>query len=426
MSAKKYVICDIEATGLDTDRDLIEIALITWEDGKVNDVFETLVNPLRTIPEYISNLTSITNRDLKEAPKFYEIADAIRMRVEGAVFVSHNTDFDLGLLRKKYQEMGQELKVKNFCTLKVAQHEIPGLQNYNLDALCSFFGIKIADRHRAIGDAKATLELFKELMQLRLKVYPKILFLPQHEKLLKKIPAKAGLLSFKDAEGKLLKVEATFNLEKTARELLEVKQENRELLLKVDSVEHEVTGSALIAEFRKLQLHPYKPHWVIVTQADRTGEMFFRIKPLKKGMQGLWYFRDYLDARKKLRGLESELRTEKILYREGGKTKEEIVKHNQKVEKLSKDARFPSDHLVIVGEGKTMGERSLILVRNNHVVGYGYTDVSEEAIFENPDIFVTKRFVHHLGVDLAARKYIRVLKNLRQKTEGWRSLSEAR
>ena len=114
MNARRYVICDIEATGLDAECDLIEIALLTFEDGKVIDVYETLINPLKVIPEYITNLTTISNRDLKEAPKFYEIADAIRFRLEGAVFVSHNTEFDLGLLRKKYQEMGQELKVKNF------------------------------------------------------------------------------------------------------------------------------------------------------------------------------------------------------------------------------------------------------------------------------------------------------------------------
>ena len=171
MGPKRYVICDIEATGLDSDRDLIEIALITWEEDRIIEVYETLINPMRPVPEFISNLTSISNRDLKEAPKFYEVADAIRMRLEGAVFVSHNTEFDLGLLRKKFQEMGQELKVKNFCTLKVAQLEIPGLSNYNLDALCNFFHIKITDRHRAIGDAKATLHLFKELMQLRLPTH---------------------------------------------------------------------------------------------------------------------------------------------------------------------------------------------------------------------------------------------------------------
>lgn len=423
MGPRRYVICDIEATGLDEDRDLIEIALITFEDDKVIEVYDTLINPLRPIPEFISNLTMISNRELETAPKFYEVADAIRMRLEGAVFVSHNTEFDLGLLRKKYKEMGQELKVKNFCTLKVAQHEIPGLRNYNLDALCSFFGIKIEERHRAVGDAKATLGLFKELLQLRLKTYTKILFLPHHEKMLKKIPSKAGLLYFKDPNGKVLRFEASFNMEKTARELLEVKADNRDLLMKVEMVEGEVTGSALIAEFKKLLFHPYQPHWMIVTQELDTGEKFFKIRPYKKGLNGLWYFKEYLDAKKKLRTLEHGLKDQTFAYRDSGKSKEEIVQHNRKVDNFSKEARFPNDNLVIVGEGRTMGEKSLILVRDNHVVGYGYTEASEDEIYAGPEQYLTRRFFQHLGADLATRKYIRVLKNLRNKTESWRSLS---
>ena len=423
MGPRRYVICDIEATGLDEDRDLIEIALITYQDDKVVEVFETLINPLRPIPEFISNLTMISNRELETAPKFYEVADAIRMRLEGAVFVSHNTEFDLGLLRKKYQEMGQELRVKNFCTLKVAQHEIPGMRNYNLDALCSFFGIKIEDRHRAIGDAKATLGLFKELLQLRLKNYTKIMYLPHHEKMLKKIPTKAGLLYFKDAGGKVLRFEASFNMEKTAREHLEVKAENRDLLQKVELVDAEVTGSALIAEFKKLLFHPYQPHWMIVTQELDSGEKSFKIRPYKKGFNGLWYFKEYLDAKKKLRMLEAGLKDQTFAYRDGGKSKEEIVKHNRKVDTASKEARFPNDNLVIVGEGRTLGEKSLILVRDNHVVGYGYTEASEEEIYAHPEQYLTRRFFKHLGADLATRKYIRVIKNLRNKTETWRSLS---
>lgn len=426
MSSRRYVICDIEATGLDTERDIIDIALITYQDDKIIEVFETLVNPLRTIPEYISNLTGISNRDLQTAPKFYEVADAIRMRLEGAVFVSHNTEFDLGLLRKKYVEMGQDLKVKNFCTLKVAQHEIPGLQNYNLDALCSFFNIKIQERHRAIGDAKATLDLFKELLSLRLKTYPKILYLPHHLKQIKKIPSKAGLLYFKDESGKVIRFEAAFNMEKTANQLLEVKEENRDLLIKTVTLEAEVTGSALIAEFKKLLFIPYQPNWVIVTQEMSSGEKIFKIRPVKKGLPGLWYFRDYQDAKKKLRYLDSHLRDQKFAYREGGKSKEEIVKHNSKVEALSKEARFPTDNLIILGEGRSIGEKSFILVRDNHVLGYGYTEASEDEIYAHPESYLTKRFFQHLGVDLATRKYIRVLKNLRQKTEGWRSLAEAR
>ncbi len=426
MNGRRYVICDIEATGLDSDRDMIEIALITFEDDKVIEVYETLINPLRTIPEYISNLTSITNRDLVTAPKFYEVADAIRMRLEGAVFVSHNTDFDLGMLRKKYHEMGQEIKVKNFCTLKVAQHEIPGLANYNLDALCSFFNIKIEERHRAIGDARATLELFKELLQLRLKIYPKILYLPHHEKCFKKIPAKAGLLYFKNVHGKVIRFEAAFNMEKTAREMLVAKAENRDLLIKTDVVEGELTGSALIAEFKKLLFHPYQPHWVIVTELLQSGEKNFKITPYKKGLPGLWYFRDYLDAKKKLKSMEADLKDTTFAYRDSAKSKEEIVKHNQKVETLSKEARFPSDHLIILGEGRTLGEKSFIIVRDNHVLGYGYSMASEDEIYANPESFITRRFFQHLGVDLATRKYLRILKNLRQKTEGWRSIAELR
>ena len=426
MGPRRYVICDIEATGLDEDRDLIEIALITYEDDKVIEVYETLINPLRPISEHISNLTSISNRELAEAPKFYDVADAIRMRLEGAVFVSHNTDFDLGLLFKKYREMGQELKVKKFCTLKVAHHEIPGLKNYNLDALCSFFGIKIQNRHRAIGDARATLELFKELLQLRLKTYQKILYLPHHEKMLKKLPTKAGLLYFKNEKGKVIRFEAAFNMEKTARDLLIAKADNRELLIKTEVVEGEVTGSALIAEFKKLLFHPYQPHWMIVTQELSSGEKQFKIRPFKKGLPGLWYFKDYLDAKKKLKSLDYELRDQVFAYRDGGKSKEEIVKHNRKVETLSKDARFPSDNLIIMGEGRSLGERSFILVRGNHVLGYGYSEASEEEIIASPESFISRRFFQHLGADLATRKYLRVLKNLRQKTEGWRSLAEVR
>jgi DNA polymerase-3 subunit epsilon len=424
MPSKRYVICDIEATGLDSESEIIEIALITWENDRIVEIYETLINPLKPVSEFITNLTSISNRELREAPKFYDVAEAIRLRLNGAVFVSHNTDFDLNLLKKKFLEMGQDFRQKSFCTLKVAQAEIPGLQNYNLDALCSFFGIKIKDRHRAVGDALATLELFKSLNELRLKIHPKILFLPQHERLLKRLSQKAGLLIFLDAEGKRIHTEVAFNLEKRGRELLEVKSENRSLLMNTVDLQFEVTGSALIAEFRQLKINPLKLHWVILTERNSLGELHFKVKPLKKGLSGLWYFKNYFEAKKKVNSLSKELKTDKILYREGGKSKEEIFRHNQRVEQLSKESRFPNDHLVIVGEGTNLGEKSVILIRDNHVRGYGYTEVSEEEIFKAPERFLTHHFSSHLGVDMAAMKYLRVLKNLRQKTESWRSLAD--
>jgi hypothetical protein len=215
-------------------------------------------------------------------------------------------------------------------------------------------------------------------------------------------------------------------MEKSARELLAARPENRDLLMRTETIEGEATGSALIAEFKKLLFHPYLPNWVILTQELESGEKQFRIKPYKKTMQGLWYFSEYLDAKSKLRYLDEKLKDHTFAYRDGGKSKEEILKHNQKVETLAKDGKFPTENLIILGEGRTIGEKSLVLVRGGHVLGYGFAEASDEEIFEHPEAYITRRFFHHLGVNLATMKYLRVLKNLRQKNEVWRSLAEIR
>jgi hypothetical protein len=203
-----------------------------------------------------------------------------------------------------------------------------------------------------------------------------------------------------------------------------VKEDNRDLLRKTEAIEGEATGSALIAEYKKLLFNPYVPHWVIELTSHDSGERRFRIKPYRKGLEGLWYFRDYLDARHKLRGLEGELRGESYAYREGGKSKEEILRHNQKAEALARQARFPAENLLILGEGRTHEERSLILVRDGHVLGYGYTEASESEVIEHPERYLNRRFFKHLGVDLTTKRYIRELKHMRQKSDSWRALAQ--
>jgi DNA polymerase III subunit epsilon len=422
MNSRRYVICDIEATGLDQDKDLIEIALITYQEGKLVDVYDTHINPLRPVSEFIQQLTSISQRELEVAPKFYEVADAIRMRLEGAVFVSHNTDFDYQLLRQKYQQMGQELKLKTFCTLKMTQTIIPGLKNYNLDALCNFFGIKIQDRHSALGDARATLELFRQLEGLCLKERELPKYLPAHEKLLKRIPAQAGVISFIDEDGRCFKRVATENMLQSAREHLLIKPANREWLQQTDQLRTEVTGSVLIAEFRLLQLAPYHAHWMI-TAEERRGEKYLQLRRYRKSQDGIYYFATFWEAKKKLQELEKKLKGEKYIYRDSPVSKEEILKKNQKIDALIKQTAFPVNHLVLLGEGRRPGEKSLVLVQNGHVQGYGFTDASAEEIYQNPEKHLEWRFSHHLGADLAAKRHLRILKHLRHKSEGWRSLS---
>ncbi len=423
MNARRYVICDIEATGLHEDRDLIEISLITFQDEKVVEIYETLINPEVPVSAFVRDLTGITQRELDQAPKFHEVAERIRMRVEGNTFVSHNTDFDFGLLQKKYTERGEVVRARQMCTLKMAEELIPGLMNYNLDALASFFGIKIRDRHRASGDALATLEIFRELMKLRMNTRSLPLWLPQHEKILRDIPKKAGLLSFMSEEGKILRTVPTSDLAKKSRELLEVKLENRSLLKATKDIKYQLTGSALIAEYENLRILPVNYHWMVVLENGERGEQHFEVKPYRKDHEGLWFYTNSGEARKKSRELNFKLKEKNLIYQEGGRSKEEIVKSNQKASELSRSERFPNPHLIIIGEGRQLNERSFILVRSEHVTGYGYTLASEEQILENPEMYLTRNFNRNLGVDIATRKYLRILKNQRQKTESWRSLS---
>ena len=423
MDSRRYVICDIEATGLHEDKDLIEIALITFEDDKIVEIFETLINPEVPVSAFVRKLTGINQRELDLAPKFHEVADSIRLRIDGNTFVSHNTAFDFGLLQKKFSERGEELKCRSMCTLKMSEELIPGMLNYNLDALASFFGIRIRDRHRAAGDALATLGVFRELLNLRMNTRSFPLWLPQHEKILKNIPKRAGLLEFLGSGGSVLRTEAVSDLEKRARELLEVKLHNRELLLKTSDLRYRTTGSALIAEFERLKLFPIHYHWVVLLESNDRGHQKFAVKPYQKEVQGIWYYPTYAEALKKSRELNGKIQDRKFIYQEGGISKEEILHSNQKASDLSRAELFPTPHLIIFGEGRTLNERSFILVRNEHVAGYGFTDSSEESILRNPEAWVTRNYNKNLGVDLAARRYLRVLKNQRQKTESWRSLS---
>lgn len=423
MNSRRFVICDIEATGLHEDKDLIEIALITMEDEKVIEIYETLINPEVPVSVFVRDLTGINQRQLDQAPKFHEVAESIRLRIEGRTFVSHNSEFDFGLLKKKFSERGEELRARSMCTLRMAEELIPGLLNYNLDALSSFFGIKIRDRHRAAGDALATMEIFRELMNLRMNTRTLPLWLPHHEKLLKALPKRAGLLEFLEQDGKVLRTEATADLEKRARELLEVKPTNRELLMKTADLDYKLTGSALIAEFEKLLAGPVHYHWMVSLETTPRGEQSFVLSPYRKEKEGIWYYPDKARALKKVKELSLKLKDRTLIYQEGGKSKEEILRSNQKALELSRAERFPSPHLIITGDGRTMNETAFVLVRNEHVVGYGYTEAPLENILRNPEAYLTRKYNRNLGVDLAARRYIRVLKNLRQKTESWRSLS---
>jgi DNA polymerase-3 subunit epsilon len=161
-----FIIVDIETTGNNYKFGKItELAIYQHNGQKITNHFNTLINPEMDIPFYITKLTGIDNNMVKNAPKFYDVARNIVELTAGRTFVAHNVNFDYNFMKEEFARLGYNFDRKTLCTVKLSKKLLPGHQSYSLGKLCSDLGIEINDRHRASGDALATVKLFEILLK---------------------------------------------------------------------------------------------------------------------------------------------------------------------------------------------------------------------------------------------------------------------
>jgi DNA polymerase-3 subunit epsilon len=164
-----FAVVDVETTGTRAamgDR-ITEIAIAHVEGGEITEVFAQLVNPERAIPAYITSLTQITQEMVRDQPLFRDVADEVRRRLQGAVFVAHNAAFDWRFVSAELRRTaGFELVGPSLCTVRLAKALLPDLPRRSLDHLSRYFGIEIEARHRAAGDAVATAHALCRMLQL--------------------------------------------------------------------------------------------------------------------------------------------------------------------------------------------------------------------------------------------------------------------
>jgi len=161
-----FTIIDIETTGsVYKHGKITEIAIFQHNGQKITNSFSTLINPEINIPQFITRLTGISNDMVKNAPRFYEVAKKIIELTEGCTFIAHNVNFDYSFVREEYKRLGYAFNRKKLCTVQLSRKLLPGHSSYSLGNLCSELGITINDRHRAEGDAIATVKLFELLLE---------------------------------------------------------------------------------------------------------------------------------------------------------------------------------------------------------------------------------------------------------------------
>jgi DNA polymerase-3 subunit epsilon len=160
-----YAIVDIETTGgYAAANGIIEISIQVFDGQQVIEQFETLINPDQQIPKYIQAFTGITNDMVADAPRFEEVAEKIFTVLQGNIFVAHNVNFDYSFVKSHLDHYGYTFVEKKLCTVRLSRQIFPGFPSYSLGNLCHSLGIDLTNRHRAGGDALATVTLFKKLL----------------------------------------------------------------------------------------------------------------------------------------------------------------------------------------------------------------------------------------------------------------------
>lgn len=167
-----YAVVDVESTGGRPERGrygpdrVIEVAIVTVRDNAIEDVFETLVNPQRPIPPFVSRLTGIWAETVREAPLFAEVANDVARRLDGHVFVAHNMKFDWRFVSAELARAGAgRLRAPRLCTVRLARRLLPHLRRRSLDHVAHHYDVEITARHRAGGDAVATARCLIRLLR---------------------------------------------------------------------------------------------------------------------------------------------------------------------------------------------------------------------------------------------------------------------
>lgn len=438
-----YAILDVETTGGKFNEEgITEVAIYRFDGQEIVDQFASLINPERDIQPFVVKLTGINNKMLVRAPKFYEVAKRIIEILDGCILVAHNANFDHRMLRLEFERLGYEFDMQTLCTVELAQKLIPEQESFSLGKLVRNLGIPITDRHRATGDAIATVKLFKlllnkdtskEILQKSLKSFPKPVVAGNLKSLLEKIPASTGLYYLYDNQDQLIYIGRSRNMKKNlTQHFTSDRRKSRDLAKYAQDLRFEKTGNDLIAmlkenieikkskpKFNKLSRKPRFSHGLF-SGTDDNGYITFSIKSGKLHKNYITSFSNGSSARsflekmqekhqlcRKLTGLDNTDDAECSAH-QGGTCKgaclqqEAVEDYNKRAMEFFNDHSFNNVNKVLIDRGREPIERSVIWINDGVVKGYGFVDLQIQ--FTDPKIL--KNIITEIPEDPDARHIV--------------------
>ncbi|WP_405265874.1 exonuclease domain-containing protein [Cellulophaga sp. Ld12] len=412
-----YAILDIETTGGKYNEEgITEIAIHKFDGHQVVDQFISLVNPEKEIQPFVVNLTGITNKMLVTAPKFYEVAKRIVEITEDTVLIAHNAQFDYRILRTEFRRLGFNFERKTICTVELSQKLLPEAESYSLGKLVRSLGIPVSDRHRANGDALATLKLFKLLLSKDLdktiiKSVMKAETLgelsPRQLDIVDDLPSEVGVFYMHNKDGEIILLNKSNNIKKRVNQYFTNSGNRaRRIQKETRSVTFEKTGTELIALLKeneelarnKPKYNPFnkKKLFTFGIYASLNDQEYLQLKAEKinntihqrittfnslvAAENFLHAVRDEFQLCNKVNGI-SQAKTNCSKYDDGTClgaciAKENPASYNTRITELIQKYSLVEKNIAIVDKGRVLGEKSVILIKDGVFKGLGFCDLN--------------------------------------------------
>lgn len=422
-----YCIVDIETTGGNHKSGKItEIAMFKHDGLSVVDSYSTLINPEKSIPYFISNLTGITNDMVADAPKFYEVAKKIIEFMGDDIFIAHNVMFDYNFIREEFKSLGYKFEKERICTVKSARKIFPGLPSYSLGKLCKSMGIPLESHHRAEDDARATATLFEMILQKNGQSHKGLLekelkYSMMHPSMDKEklhgITEDTGVYYFLNEQEEIIYVGKSLNIRQRVYSHFRNANSKRAITMINETVDirTEVTGSELLALLKESEeIKTIKPkynrqqkrnieNYGLFLEANEDGYAQLLIKRMgKKGDEALTAFKSLDEAKLKLRKWTERFglcQKHTGLYSHKGPcfayqveecrgaciSEESPDSYNARVQTALSYLEYQHNSFAIIDEGRTKDENSVVLVKNGCYLGFGY--IGLDAQIQSPSEF---------------------------------------
>ena len=442
-----YAILDIETTGGQYNEEgITEIAIYKFDGHEVVDQFISLVNPEKPIQPFVVKLTGINNAMLRSAPKFYEIAKRIIEITEGTIVVAHNASFDYRILQTEFRRLGYDFKKSTLCTVELSKKLIPGQVSYSLGKLVRALGIPMADRHRASGDALATVKLFKmllakdvekEILKSFVKTEIKSGMSPKLLDIVENLPSKTGIYYIHNEKGDLIYIGKSKNIKKRVNQhFTGTNSKSKKIQRDVFAVTFEETGSELIALLKESEeikinkpiynraqrktifqyaLYAYKNEEgymaLTVEKADGRKKEITSFTTLQEGKNILFKITEKYNLCQKINGLyetKNGCFQYKIKQCNGACLGIETPAiYNERVEEFMEEHTFENNNMIIIDKGRSFDERSAVLIESGVYKGYCFFDLN----YQITNVNVLKNIIipmqHNRDVKTIIQNYLR-------------------